>query len=362
MDMTFDQALKLAGTRNHPGKPLGHSYLSHDGKTTYDSTGAFLVGELERLDQTFHGPLVAVSWQRDIQLREDVTIADEVSSFTQSTFGAVGGLGTGQSIGNGKAWMGKTSTQIQGVSVDIGKVTNPLTPWAQELIYDILELESAARVGRPVDAQKHDAIKLKHQMDIDEQVYFGDSTTGAKGLINNAGVTPVNVVAGAAGGTQWQPSAGYTGKTPDEILSDFNTAIVTTWAAAAWAVMPHNILIPPPQYGYISTQKVSLAGNESILNYILKNNVATQDHGAKIEIHPLKWLQGAGVGGTIGTPGQFDRMVVYTNEKNYVRFPMTMINQTPLQYDGLYHKKTYYCRLGVVEVVYPQTIGYFDGI
>src|ERR1700688_4558988 len=37
---------------------------------TYDSTGAFLVGELERLDQKLHDPLVAVTWSRDIDLRE----------------------------------------------------------------------------------------------------------------------------------------------------------------------------------------------------------------------------------------------------------------------------------------------------
>jgi hypothetical protein len=44
-----------------------------------DSTGAFLIGELERLDQTLHMPLAAVTWSRDIDLREDVTLADEFS-------------------------------------------------------------------------------------------------------------------------------------------------------------------------------------------------------------------------------------------------------------------------------------------
>ena len=32
--------------------------------TTIDSTGAFLIGELERLDQTLHDPLIAVTWAR----------------------------------------------------------------------------------------------------------------------------------------------------------------------------------------------------------------------------------------------------------------------------------------------------------
>lgn len=52
---------------------------------TVDSSGAFLVGELERLDQTMHEPLASVTWSRDIDLRSDVSIADETSSFTNST-------------------------------------------------------------------------------------------------------------------------------------------------------------------------------------------------------------------------------------------------------------------------------------
>lgn len=368
--MTLDKAqfralMAQAGQADHPGKPLGGTFhMAHDASIVYDSTGAFLVGELERLDYTFHGPLVSMTWQRDIQLREDVTIADEVSSFTQSTFGSVGGLGTGQGIGTGKAWMGKTSTQISGVSLDIGKLTFPLRPWAQELAYDILELESAARVGRPIDAQKHDAIKLKHQMDIDEQVYFGDSTTNDKGLINQTGVTASSVVNGAAGSTQWapNPSAGVAGKTPAEILNDLNTMLIQTWTNAAFAVMPTHVLIPPAQFGYITSQPVTLAGSESIISFLMKNNILTKDKGQQLEIHPLKWLIGAGAGGTLGTLGTVDRAVVYNKDKNYVRYPMTMIQTTPLQYDGMYHKKTYYCRLGVVEVVYPQTLTYWDGI
>ncbi|MDG3554300.1 hypothetical protein NXF50_29320, partial [Klebsiella pneumoniae] len=44
-------------------------------QATVDGTGAFLVHELERLDQTLNLPLVNYTWSRDIQLREDVSIA-----------------------------------------------------------------------------------------------------------------------------------------------------------------------------------------------------------------------------------------------------------------------------------------------
>lgn len=356
--MTFDdggyRVIDRAGTQM--GRPLGNTFKTHDGRTT-DSTGAFLVGELERLDLTLHEPLAAVTWGRDIDLREDVTIADEVSSFTLSTFGSAGGLGTGNGIRNGKAWIGKDTNEITGISADIAKIPHQLRPWAMELKYTILELESAAKLGRPIDQQKFEGLQLKHQMDIDEQVYVGDVTTTDTGLVNNSLVTNIqNLPAGVSASTTWVL------KTPDEILADVNFALTSVWAASAWAVMPTRLLLPPAQFGYISTQKVSNAGNVSILKYVQENNLLTTSGRGKLEILPLKWLIGAGVGGTLGTTGTVDRMVVYTKERQRVRFPMTLLQRTPIQYDSIYHKTTYFCRLGAVEVVYPETIGYFDGL
>lgn len=357
--MTFDGTGKAThdNAGNALGKPLEHAFKTHDGARTVDSTGAFLVGELERLDQTMHDPLVSVTWSRDVDLREDVTIADEVSSFTLSTYGSAGSLGTGNGIGNGKAWIGKDTNQMTGIGVDIAKIPQELRPWGMELKYTILELESSVKIGRPIDQQKYSGLILKHQMDIDEQVYIGDTATGDTGLVNNSRVTNVtNVVTGLSGSTQWAQ------KTPDEILTDFNTLVTSAWAASGWAVMPERVLIPPQQFGYISTAKVSQAGNVSVLRYVQDNSILTTSGKGKLVILPLKWLIGAGVGGTLGVPGTVDRMIAYTKEKNKVRYPMTMLQRTPIQYDSIYHKTTYFCRLGSIEAVYPETMAYADGI
>lgn len=368
--MTFDGAYKTHDAAgNMLGKPLGGRYKMRDYETpegewvrgrTCDSSGVFYVNELERLDQTMHPPLAAVSWGRDIDLRQDVTIADEISSFTLSTFGAVGGLGTGNGIGNGKSWAGKNTTQIANVSVDISKVPHNLHIWSQELSYTIPELESAAQAGRPIDSQKYEAMQLKYQMDIDEQVYYGDTGYGDTGLTNNSLVTPTALPAGASGYTTWA------NKTPAEILADVNQAVTTTWANAAWAVMPSRLLLPPTQFGQISTQVVSGAGSTSVLRYLLENNITVQaskdGKGSPLEIFPLKWGIGTGAGGTVGVENGHDRMLTYTKAKERVRFPLTGLSRTPVQYDGLYHKTTYYGRLGVVEMVYPATFGYYDGL
>ena len=128
--MTFDGRNFVMDTKgNQTGQRFDRPLKVGD--KVYDSTGAFLVGELERLDMKLHAPLAAVTYTRDIKLREDVTIADEVSSFTTSTFGSPGGLGTGNGIGNGKSWAGKITSQITNVSLDIAKTTNPLTIWIE---------------------------------------------------------------------------------------------------------------------------------------------------------------------------------------------------------------------------------------
>ena len=66
--MTFDHInpmgmIDALGTMR--GKAFDHAFKTHDGARTVDSTGAFLVGELERLDQTLHMPLAAVTWARN---------------------------------------------------------------------------------------------------------------------------------------------------------------------------------------------------------------------------------------------------------------------------------------------------------
>jgi hypothetical protein len=350
-------------TQVQAGAQLSSPVRTSDGKTR-DSTGAFMVGELERLDQTLHMPLAAVTWHRDIDLREDVTIADEISSFTLMNGGVAGGLGQGSSPGNGKSWAGKNTTQIVQGSLDISKTTHPLRVWAQELGFTVLELESAAKIGRPVDQQKFEFLQLKHQMDIDEMVYYGDTGTGDTGLLNNSLITnTAAVAAGASTHTLWST------KTPQEILADVNSLITSVWTASAYAVMPNRILLPPLQFGYISTTNVSTAGNVSILRYLEENNITVRaNRGGGIQFFPCKWLVGLASGGTLGVPANpstnvsYDVMFCYTKDKQRVRYPMTMMQRTPIQFQGLYHLTTYFCRLGVVEVVYPETAGWRYGI
>ena len=311
---------------------------------TIDSAGVFLVGELERLDPRIHEPLAAVTWSRDIDLRSDVSIADEFSSFTNSSFAAANGV-----PGSGKAWVGKDANAITGISLDLGKTTSPLPLWAMQLGWTIPELESAQKLGRPIDQQKFSAMQLKYQMDIDEQVYVGDTALNLFGLVNSPLVTATNVVNGAGASPLWA------NKTPQEILADVNTLLNNVWTASAFALVPSKLLIDPVNYSKLVSTLISSAGNISILQFLKDNSLSNSINGRPLDIQPLKWLSGRGVGGT-------NRMVAYTQAEDRVRFPLVPLQRTPLEYRDLRQLTTYFGRLGAVEFVYPETVGYADGL
>lgn len=326
-----------------PNRIIAHAtrdaLMTFDARTI-DSAGVFLIGELERLDQRLHMPLATVSWSRDIALREDVSIADEFSSFTNSSFAAAPGV-----QGSGKAWVGKDSNAITGISLDIGKTSNPLPLWAMQLGWTLPELESAQKLGRPVDQQKFAGMQLKYQMDIDEQVYIGDTALGFTGLVNSSLVTNV---ANATTGT-WSTA------TADQILADINELLNSVWTASAYAVCPSKLLIDPVNYSRLVSKLVSSAGNISILEFLKQNSLSNSINGRPLDIQPVKWLTSRGTSNT-------NRMVAYTPDEDKVRFPLVPLQRTPLEYRDLRQLTTYFGRLGVVEFVYPETIGYRDNI
>jgi hypothetical protein len=316
------------------------------GFKTQDSALAYFVNQLENLDKRLYEPLVSVSWGRDIKLRAGITMSNESTSFIQSAFAGSGSLQNSQ--GN-MPWLSSESNTIEGVSINGAKVVTPLRLLGREVSYTSVELERSQMTGQSIDVQKTDALNVLYQMNTDQMVYIGSTDVGATGLLNSALVTSGSVATGASGSTLW------TQKTPDEILADVNTLLVSTWQAAGYAVMPSKLLLPPQQFGYISTQKVSSAGNVSILKYLMENCIALNINGKQLDVQPVKWLPGLGAGGT-------NRMVAYTNEENRVRFPMVPIRRETAYYQGMRFLAPYIYAFGSIEFVYPETAQYADGI
>lgn len=302
------------------------------------STGAFLVGELERLDQELYAPLADFTWSRDIDLREDVTIADEVTSFMLANYaGGFGSIG-----GSGKSWIKGMDTTPARVSVETSKVTTPLTPWGMEVSYSIFELQKAMQVGRPIDVQKYDAMKFKHQLDIDQQVYMGDEGIGVKGLLNNDAVVaksnlgPVNVKTMSA----------------EDAVNLFNTVLESSWKATQYIRIPDTILIPPALFAALASKQLPNV-DKNVLEYVLQNNIAVSN-GGKLTIRPVKWLNDSSINSGNG------RLVAYTKARDVVRFPLVQLQSMAPQFRDFMQSVPYYGALGGVEFVRPEMVYYGD--
>lgn len=313
-------------------------------KRTTDSTLAYFVNQLDNLDRKLYEPLYNVTWGRDINLRTGITMANESTSFIRST---IGGVGT-QSA-QGKPWISPNTTTLPGVSVNGERIVLPLRLLGQEISYTSVELERSQLVGQSIDTQKFDAMNIMYQMNTDEMVYVGDTDVGATGLINSSIVTSAAVANGTAGTPQWAT------KTPDEILKDVNDMVTAAWQASGFAACPDKVLLPPAQFAYISSQKISTAGNVSILQFLEDNSISLRINGRKLDIQPVKWLTGRGASSS-------DRMVAYTNQEDKVRFPMVPVRRETPYYLGIKFNAPYIWAFGEVEFIYPETVVYRDGI
>lgn len=312
---------------------------------TMDSTLAYFINQLENFDPTLHEPLVSVSWGRDIKLRSGITLDFESTSFTRQSFAGGGSLG----VGGNMPWISAETTAIPGVDVNGEKITLPLRLLGREISYSSVELNRSQRTQQPIDVQKMMAMNTLYQMNTDQMVYIGSSDVGATGLVNSADVVAGTVATGATGDTEWDT------KTADEILADVNTLLSDSWSAAAFAVCPGKLLLPPANFSYIASQKVSSAGNVSILKFLEENSISLKINGKPLDIQPVKWLTGRGAESS-------NRMVVYTNEEDKVRFPMAPIRRETAYYLGIKFIAPYIWGFGEMEIVYPETIRYADGI
>jgi hypothetical protein len=311
---------------------------------TFDSTLSYYVNQLDNLDRKLYEPLYNVTWGRDINLRTGITMANESTSFIRTN---IGGIGTQNA--QGKPWISPNTTTLPGVSIDGERIVLPLRLLGQEISYSSVELERSQLTGQSIDTQKFDAMNILYQMNTDEMVYVGDTGVGATGLVNSSLVTTGAVDNGTAGTPAWAT------KTPDEILKDVNDMISAAWLASGYSTCPDKVLLPPNQFAFIASQKISTAGNVSILQFLEDNSISLRVNGRKLEIQPVKWLAGRGASAS-------DRMVAYTNQEDKVRFPMVPVRRETPYYLGIKFNAPYIWAFGEVEFIYPETLIYRDGI
>lgn len=310
------------------------------------SGGAFLVSELEKRDPLIRKPLTSVTYPRDIVIQTGGGWVDYTSAMSVA-YGITGGSG-GSPVTAG----GANGIPIVQASLDKGLFK--AHTFAASLRVMFQDMQRANYIGRSLDQLLQEGVRMAYDKHQDQNVYMGIPEYGTTGLLNNPDAVETSVAASGTGSsTKWAD------KTPRQILDDINAALTAAWAAAEYdeSAMPNHILLPYEQYNYITTTMVTEIAAETILDYVMKNNVAAKN-GGDLYIGATRWCKGAGTGGT-------DRMAVYVNHERFLKVeelvPLSRIMSAP-NVANVCYDTAYMANLSEVEVYYPQCILYFDGI
>lgn len=305
---------------------------------------AYLVGELEKKDTKLNEPLTSVTFARDIPVKTGGGWVETTSNMFvdyATTGGNANGLIRGQ------------SNNIPVMQANTSKDLFKVFPWANVLKVPFIDQQKMQGIGRSLDSILDNGIRLNYNKSIDLMVYTGIEEEKVYGLVNDPNVLTTTAGNGASGKATWKD------KTPDEILDDINTAITDAWTHSEYdnSGIPNHILIPPENYAYIVSRKVSEAGNISILKYLLENNIA-KNQGVDLAIEPSRWCIGAGV-------GKKNRMVAYVNDESKVLIdiPVPLMRaMTQPSVENLAYMTAYMANIGQVKFLYYQCVSYIDGI
>lgn len=312
------------------------------------SGGAFLVSELEKRDTMIREPLTSFTYPRDININTGGGWVDYVSAMSLA-YGIANGSGGGPVTAGGA-----NGLPIVQASVDKGVYKAHVFAAALRVMF--VDMQKSNFIGRSLDQMLQNGIRLTYDKHMDQNVYVGLDEYGTTGLLNNPDAVETTV---ADNGATSNASTKWADKTPDQILEDINKALTATWAAAEYdeSAMPNHILIPYEQYTYILTTKVTELATETIYDYVMKNNAASKN-GGSLFIGATKWCKGAGTGGS-------DRMAVYVNNERFLNMdelvPMSRIMSAP-NVTNVCYDTAYMANVSEVQVLYPQTITYWDKI
>lgn len=309
------------------------------------STGmAFLEGELEKRDPKIREPLTSVTWPRDIVAESGGGWVDFTSTMN---------VDYATSGGNDNSLVGGATDVISLVQANINKDVYKVFTWAQGMKIPFVDSQKFQTIGRSIDSILDRGVRLNYNKSVDQLVYRGFTSVGFTGLVNNANIVRSTAPNGAAGSPLWQ------NKTVDEILWDVNKTLTEAWAASEYdeSAIPNHLLLPPDKYAYIVSTRIGTSGDENILDYLLRNNLAT-NRGGNLYIAPCRWCSGAGTGNT-------DRMVAYVNDRDKVYFdlpvPLTRAMTQPVALQFAYIT-IYAAQMGQVKWLYYQPARYMDGI
>lgn len=221
------------------------------------------------------------------------------------------------------------------------------------LAYSFTDQDAAEAMfaGMPLPTMKATAVRTQMARKADTIAFYGENTSGVKGLLNQANTLTYNVPAtGAAGSKKWKD------KDSDAILLDLNGAGDAIITGTNEVEEPDTWLIPLDAHRFIATKRVGDGTSDTVLKYFLSN----RDTPATVVATTKS--QGANNANWSGS-GSDSRMVVYKNDAAHLEFHLPVpFYQAPPQYRNFRTTTNCMMRCGGVALYLPKSVSYSDGV
>jgi hypothetical protein len=279
-------------------------------KELHDNNFAFVSTTLSKLHETAYDPIWYVTYSQDISIDVGGGFVDYIEYFT------VNWSGIQEQTEN---LFGNNGGIIPRVNASANQATARV--YTYEVAYDLkfVEIEklNTLRFQKAITEIYKNAINAGFELFTQTIAYTGVSASGDSGLFNNSNVKVYSVPAGDSTGTK------FVDLTDAEIISLFNGIMAEYLTKTNWnlGMLPDTFLLPSDDAQELSN-RFSDFFNKSLRNYLLENNMGVDEvKGSPLEASYNFRIRGRSQLDSLGTADN-GRMVVYKNEKRFVRMDM----------------------------------------
>lgn len=225
--------------------------------------------------------------------------------------------------------------------------------------FNIEEINTAIQVGGSLSDRRARAARKAYMKFMHDLTLKGDTTKGLGGLINYAGVDVSTAPNDGTGGVStWVDSNGVGTKTPAQIVRDINLMLGGIYTGTYEVELADTLLLPFEAYNYIASTPYSATTTETILSFVQRTNLYTQQTGQPLTIRTVRELSNGDAAGTGG------RAVAYKNAGEYVKLLLPMPHKfLPVHQAGWGQWEVPgIFRTGGVELLSTAAMRYLDGI
>jgi hypothetical protein len=334
-----------------------------------NNTGAFVLSQLSLLDPEIRLPLQEVTYTKDLAPRV-VTVDYEQATWTNTAGGR-----TGSSTAQGMPLRGINTNAQRNESVRTALSQNKLQIWEQAIFFDEIALSRSQKLGIPLDLTEMEMLRNDFQFDLDNAAALGIPSQGLFGLYNGdaaSGNTNPWAVTNSAntlltGGTLNGSAYEYYALNhptsyAQSILNDLNAFDYSGYSSLSFSRAFTRFLVPPQIFPILNTPLVwnGYSNMMSIIEYFKLNCIAAKAFGENVEVVPRKYCNGQANG--YGNGLSSNRIVGYIPGPQYTKFEYGALQAWPPFIKSGYQEITYYAALGGVEFLYPNSVGYLNGV